>query len=326
MGPSGSRHAECSRSHQAMAGGHLPPCRLVTLEQPENVAVACCRRSADGDPQDLYHDPDAAPLQAALDELGVPSTLMAWDDLGAEWGSFSHVVVSSTWDGVDRPQEYLAWGRRTAAQSILVNPVAVIEWGLDKVHQRELGAAGLPVVPTTWVTPNNSWTTLPASEFVVKPSVSAGGRNTARYAAGDPAALGHVRAIQQAGQTAMVQDYLWRIDDEGELDLIFFDGAFSHAVVKRPMLRLGESVTERPWERMAWAGLATPNADQLAVAERTVTFIAERLSCELVYGRVDLVNGPAGEPLVLEVEVIDPYLSLDMEPLAAGRLARALLP
>ena len=289
------------------------------------VAVACCRRSAEAGPTDLYPDPDAAPLQAALSQLGALSTLVAWDDPAADWGSFSHVVVSSTWDSVDRPTEYLAWAHGVAAQSVLVNPVPVIEWCLDKVHQKALAAAGVPVVPTTWVTPTDTLTAPPATEFVVKPSISAGGRSTARYTPGDTGGLGHVRALQEVGQTVMVQEYLARIDEEGETDLVFFNGRFSHAVAKKPALRPGEGVVDRPWERMAWGGLVAPSPDQLAVAELTVRVVAEQVGSVPVYGRVDLVGGPAGEPLVLEVELIDPYLSFDMEPSAATRLAEAIL-
>ncbi len=222
-----------------------------------NIAVACCRHSGDADPKDLYPDPDAAPVQAALGELGAPSTLVAWDDPTVDWGSYSHIVVSSTWDSVDRPGEYLAWAQRVTGLSTLVNPLAIIEWGFDKVHQKDLAEAGVPVIPTVWIGPNDSWTTVPTSEFVVKPSVSAGGRDTARYAPDDPAALDHVRALQHRGQTVMVQEYITSIDAEGEADLVFLDGRFSHAVAKRPLLRAGEGVVERPWERMAWAGLVT---------------------------------------------------------------------
>jgi hypothetical protein len=289
------------------------------------VAVACCRRSAEADPTDLYPDPDAVPLQAALRELGARSTLVAWDDPAAEWGSFSHVVVSSTWDSVDRPVEYLAWAHRVTSESVLVNPTPVIEWCLDKVHQRGLAAADVPTVPTTWVTPKDTFTALPAREFVVKPSVSAGGRSTARYTPADTAALGHVRALQEVGQTVMVQEYLAKIDDEGEVDLVYFNGSFSHAVAKKPLLHAGEGVIDRPWERMAWGGLVAPSTDQLAVADLTLKVVAEQVGCVPVYGRVDLANGGAGEPLVLEVELIDPYLSLDMEPSAAGRMAKTIL-
>jgi hypothetical protein len=44
----------------------------------------------------------------------------------------------------------------------------------------------------------------------------------------------------------------------------------------------------------------------------------------LIYARVDLIDGPSGEPLVLEVELIDPNLSLTLHPPAADALATAI--
>jgi hypothetical protein len=208
---------------------------------------------------------------------------------------------------------------------MLVNPVNVLEWNLDKVHQRELDAAGVPVIPTTWVAPGDDWRPPGHSEFVVKPSVSAGGRNTARYPAGDDAASAHVRGLQASGQTVMVQDYLRAIDTGGEVDLVFFAGEFSHAVLKKPALLAGEGVVDRPWERMAWPGVTTPSPEQSAIAELTMGVVSRLVGAPPAYARVDLINGIAGEPLVLEVELIDPYLSLDMQSAAAARLAEALL-
>lgn len=42
-------------------------------------------------------------------------------------------------------------------------------------------------------------------------------------------------------------------------------------------------------------------------------------------GRVDIINGLSGTPTVLEIELIDPYLSLDMEPAAATRMAKSVM-
>ncbi len=290
-----------------------------------DLALAGCRSSAEARANELYPDPDAAPLQEALRSLGVTSELVAWDDPDVGWGSYSQVVISSTWDGVDHPGPYLAWARRVAAVSHLVNPLPVIEWDFDKVHHKELAAAGVPIVPTIWVDPASRWAPPTEADFVVKPSVSAGGRDTAHYRAGDPRALEHVRRLQALGRTVMVQDYVSRVDDEGETDLVFFDRVFSHAVAKRFVLKRGEGVIDRPWERMSWAGLVRPSPAQLAVAAQTLAFVVDQLGYQLPYARIDLVAGPEGDPLVLEVELIDPYLSLDIEPLAAERFAGALV-
>jgi hypothetical protein len=123
----------------------------------------------------------------------------------------------------------------------------------------------------------------------------------------------------------MVQEYLSAIDIEGEFDLIFIDGEFTHAVMKKPALRAGEGVVERPWERMAWAGLIEPSPEQTAVAKRTIEVVSRSVGRTPSSGRVDLVSGSDGQPLVLEVELIDPYLSLDMDHAAAAKLAGTII-
>ncbi len=292
---------------------------------PVDVAIACCRSSGTADPTDLYPDPDAAPLQQALKDFGASSVLVSWDDPRVEWSSFSQVVISSTWDSVDRPTEYLAWASTVSAASALVNPAPMIEWNIDKTYLRALSDAGVPTIPTIWVEPHQSWEP-PGNEFVIKPSISAGGRSTARYASRDSErALSHVQTLHEANQTALLQPYMTSIDRDGELDLVFFDGHYSHAVHKKPALRLGEGVVERPWERMAWTGTAMPTNDQFSVAVETLSIVSEILGEVATYGRVDLITDSAAKPLVLEVELIDPYLSLDVAPTAASGLARCLL-
>jgi hypothetical protein len=287
----------------------------------KTMALACCRREVDSEPEDLYPDPDAGPIEAALSELGVVARRVAWDDPTVDWSYFSKVVITSTWDSVDRPTEYLAWARRVAEVSTLVNPAPVVEWGLDKVHQIVLGDAGVPVVPTRWISPAEQLLEVPDTEFVVKPSVSAGGRSTARYAAGDRVALAHISELQRAGQTVMVQGFVKSIDHEGETDLIYFGGSYSHAVSKRSMLSLGAGVLARPWESIAYLGLVEPRAEQLEVATRAIEVISAEVGVCPIYARIDLLSDSRGRPLLLESELIDPYLSLDVAPGAASLLA-----
>ncbi|MHB8463376.1 MAG: ATP-grasp domain-containing protein [Acidimicrobiales bacterium] len=289
------------------------------------IAVAGCRRAHDAAPDDLYPDADGPHLQDALGALGVPSMMVSWDDPSIAWGHFSHVVISSTWDSVDRPGDYLAWARHVAEITTLVNSFELIEWNLDKVHQRDLQAAGVPTVPTTWVAAGDVWAPPVRSEFVVKPSISAGGRGTVRYAAADHAAVDHVEALHRQGQTVMVQPYLDAIDTEGEVNIVFFNGAFSHAVKKRPALQIGHGPGERPWERMVWAGVVTPSATEMDVANAAIAATYQRCGIYPTYGRVDLVEDSTGAPTVLELELIDPYLSLDLVPVAAAHMAEAIL-
>lgn len=162
---------------------------------------------------------------------------------------------------------------------------------------------------------------------MIKPSISGGGRATARYARPDEAAAAHLDQLHVAGRTAMVQEYLTAIECDGELDLVFIGGRFSHAVKKAPQLatRSAGGLPERPWEQMVWWGRCQPDRRQLDVAYATFEAVRCCIGHLPVYGRVDLVPSALGEPLVLEVELIDPYLSLDARPAAADQLAAAIL-
>jgi len=289
------------------------------------IAIACCRAVAGGPADELFPDPDSELLREKLVASGAGADLVSWDDPAVDWGARSIVVIRSTWDSVDRPAEYVAWAQRVSYESMLLNPADVVEWNLDKTYLEDLAGAGIAIIPTQWVHPGEEWVT-PAGEYVVKPSISAGGRETARYGVGhDDEARLHVKRLGEVGQIAMVQPFLASVVSPGELSLIFIDGVFSHAVRKGSVLELGGGVVERPWERMTFLGLADPTSAQLRVSEHVVAAIDRRFNQRLVYSRVDLVDGPGGEPLVIEVEAIDPQLSLGLAPHAVSTFARALV-
>ena len=293
------------------------------MESQFRIAIACCRSSGDADPEDLFPDPDSELLVAALSARGLTAVMVSWDDPGVAWEQIDLVVVRSTWDSVDRPVEYLRWARSVDRASTLVNPADVVAWNLDKAYLGELADLGVPVVPTRFVRPGSSWL-LPEEECVVKPALSAGGRETARYGPDHrDRAEAHVQRLLAHGHTVMIQPYLPSVEDPGEISLVFLGGEFSHAVRKGPVLDAGEGPVERAWERMTFLGLAEPTSAELAVAAKVHDALYPRFD-RLVYSRVDLVAGADGQPLVLEVEVIDPNLSLSLEPSAADRLASAL--
>ena len=97
-----------------------------------------------------------------------------------------------------------------------MNPLPAVEWNIDKTYLRALASRGVPIVPTEWVVDAERWAP-PPYEFVVKPSISAGGRQTARYQPEELAlALAHVRRLVGRGQTVIIQPYIPSVDSEGE--------------------------------------------------------------------------------------------------------------
>jgi hypothetical protein len=288
------------------------------------VAIAACRAFDGAEATDIYPDPDWPLFAAALAEAGVDATSISWDHEDLDWQRFDLVVTNSTWDSVDRPQEFLAWARRTARATTLLNPVRAIEWNIDKTYLHALSSRGVPIVPTEWVVDAQGWAP-PPYEFVVKPSISAGGRQTARYSPEQhSAAVAHVRRLVDQGQTVMVQPYIASVDSEGETKLVFIEGDFSHAVRIGPLLDAGAGVIERLWEKAVPMEITAPTGAQLDTARDVLAAVQAEVPEALLYARVDLVTGATGEPLLGEVELVDPSLLLRLANPAAGRLAAAI--
>jgi hypothetical protein len=191
-------------------------------------------------------------------------------------------------------------------------------------------------LPTTWLTPDSRSDSdsdsdelalpLPQGEFVVKPTVSGGGFETARYPGGDEQAASdapvHVRRLLSAGRTVMIQPYQAAVDTHGEAGLIFLGGRYSHAIGKGPLLRPGAGPQSHLYQDEK-IGAFMPSESQLETAHLALA-TAERLVEPTTYARVDLVDLADGTPAVLELELLDPALFFETDPPAATRFAQVL--
>lgn len=268
-------------------------------------------------------DEDGPLLLAALARHGLRGVPAIWDDPAVEWDAFAAVVVRSTWDYSLRRDAFVAWAREVEAVTTLLNPAAVIAWNTDKRYLGELAAAGIPVVPTAFAAPGDDVDLPAAGEVVIKPTVSAGARDTARYGPHETRrARAHVTTLHDAGRTAMVQPYVAAVDEAGETAVLFIGGTYSHAIRKGPLLSPGAGLVEglfAPEE----ISPRTPSGAELALAERVVAATPGGPG-QLLFARVDLLPGPGGAPLVIEYEVTEPSLFLEHGDGAAGRLAAGI--
>ncbi|HEX5123235.1 MAG TPA: hypothetical protein VFV97_08295 [Rhodanobacteraceae bacterium] len=274
-------------------------------------------------------DEDLAPLEAAMRTAGAPPSIVNWDDDAIDWSAFDLVVLRSAWDYSTRLAEFLRWVDRISTQTTLVNPREVVRWNTDKHYLAHLANAGVPVVPSTFVEPGDdaaraldAFLAKAGEEFVVKPSVGAGSRDAQRYGrAESDVALTHAKRLLDANRSVLMQPYLARVDAHGETALVFFAGAFSHAIRKGPLLKRGEGPT-RALFATEHIMPRTPGAEEIAVAERT---LAAMPFGTLLYARVDLIHDDDGAPRVLELELTEPSLFFDHAPGSADRFARAIL-
>jgi hypothetical protein len=264
-------------------------------------------------------DRDQEPLLAALRAAGLDARLAVWDDPEENWrGGLS--VIRSTWDYHLKLGAFLDWVSRAAARSTLLNPPEVVRFSAHKRYLATLASAGLPVIPTAHlergakaslseILERRGW-----KDVVVKPSVSLGSYKTGRF---DRARIeegqAHLDALL-ADRDVLVQPYMSSVEGYGERSMIWIDGGVTHAIRKSPRFG-GEDESTSP--------ALEPTAEERALAERFVAHVAPG-GGGLLYARVDLARDEKGQPLLMELELIEPSLFLVEHPPAMERLVRAI--
>jgi glutathione synthase/RimK-type ligase-like ATP-grasp enzyme len=257
---------------------------------------------------------DSALLLPALEAAGVDASYQVWDDPGVDWDAYDLVVIRETWDYWDQLDRFLAWAR---AVPRLANPAAVVAWNTDKTYLGRLAEAGVPVIPTEYLSALDGWRP-PDHPFVVKPTVSAGARDSAAYRAGDPAAVEHVAELLARGKVPMVQPYVDAVDTEGETAVLVFGGEVSHGARKGAILQQG-ATPNAPVNSRQYVGPRDPSAAEVALALQVLD-VVRGWGHELLYARVDMLPGP----VLIELEVTEPSLFLRHAPGSAARFASAV--
>lgn len=259
-------------------------------------------------------DEDLAPLHDALLRAGMQPTIVAWDDPTVSWSRFDVALLRSPWDYTERLDEFLAWAERTSRDTELLNPLDVIRHNTDKHYLAELALKGIAVVPSQFAEPGEDPAAAlstfldrfpEATDFVVKPAVGAGSRDAQRYSRGQqPAAVAHLQRLLADRRSVLMQPYLGSVDKDGETALMFFNGRFSHAIRKGPLLQRDEGPTRALFapEKIS---ARDPGKDELALAQATLAALP---GSPLLYTRVDLIRAADGSPCVLELELTEPSL------------------
>lgn len=270
------------------------------------------------------HDVDLPLIVDALRADGLAAQSVAWDADAVVWGEFDLAVIRSTWDYAERLGEFLTWADTTARATRLWNPAPVVRWNSDKRYLLKLAERGVPVVPTQCVEPGGRFD---EGDFdrpdgvVVKPSVSAGARDTARYEPGRHTdAVRHARTLLDQGRSVLIQPYL-RLVEEGERALVFFGGTFSHAIRKGPVLTEPGVIDN---SRVAHPSVTPYRPTDAELHTALAALDAIPSPAAPLFARVDLALNENREPVVMELELIEPNLFLESNPQGLGRFVDAV--
>ncbi|MEE9347220.1 MAG: hypothetical protein V3U82_03430 [Robiginitomaculum sp.] len=253
-----------------------------------------------------------AKLTPAFAALGLKAELMLWNDAVRRAHEFEAMLPLFVWDYClgDNAALFLTAMEQASENTRIFNPLSILKINSNKAYLEVLGERGAPIIPsliTEHMTPefaNKAYAHFGCDTIVAKPQVGAGAWRQALLKRGEaypqPEDLPPGRAI--------VQPFLPSVLSEGEHSFLYFDGAFSHAVNKRP--KAGDYRIQS-----SYGGSELPYAPSAEEQELGASILA--LLDEMpLYARVDLLRGLDGKLKLIELEMIEPYLYM---PFARGQ-------
>jgi glutathione synthase/RimK-type ligase-like ATP-grasp enzyme len=262
-----------------------------------------------------YEELTHAPLAAR----GIAVQSVSWRARHVDWSHFDLVVIRTPWDYQQDAAAFLQVLGGIDAATRLENSLSLCRWNLSKTYLRQLSGAGVPIVDTVWGsgTPPQAqlFEKLGVEEIVIKPLVSANADHTYRLDLGAFAAQHDILRDVFATRPWMAQPFMRGIVDEGEHSLFYFDGVYSHAILKTP--EPGDFRVQE--EHGGFIQAVQPEASLVAVADRCMANLPE----PSLYARVDLVRA-ADTWRVMEVELIEPSLYFPYDRSAPERFAEAI--
>ena len=260
-------------------------------------------------------------LEAPLKKLGWQMSMVSWRDESVNWNDYDAVIIRSPWDYQDEPAAFMTVLEKIDASTAhLENSLDIVRWNIDKKYLKSLENNGVTIVPTLWCDVFSEqelsayFEYFGSDQIVLKPRISANADNTFWLTKGN--FMNHVDALTLAFTTRpfMVQPFMESIITEGEFSLFYFDGQYSHTILKTPK-KDDFRVQEEHGGRLQ---SVIPEEKLVEQAAKALAAIDEMP----LYARVDFVRH-GDEFALMEAELIEPSLYFNMDDQSAGLFATA---
>ena len=228
------------------------------------------------------------------------------------------VLVGTPWDYQDAEHAFLAQLESLErAGHIVCNSSGVVRWNASKTYLRDLAKSGVATIPTCWVEAPDLSDILSAMDnfgtdtVVAKRQVGAGAEGQSIHH------RANLNTSWRMDQPAMLQPFLPQIQSNGEYSFLFVEAAFSHALCKRaaPGDYRVQSIyggVEEPFD---------PSPTDRAAAQAVIDALPFDPP---LYARIDMVRGSDDGLLVMEAELIEPFLYPAQGPRLGSMLATAI--
>jgi len=273
-----------------------------------------------GNPEDVHeHEVQTALFTQAATARDLSLEVVQWDAANINWSRYDAVLLGTAWDYVQHLAAFIQRMSEISRQTKLFNDLALLIMNSDKGYLLDLAAKGIATIPTrsvqavTKAEVTAAFSAFGGDRLVAKPIIGASAWRQALLRKNEP--LPDVCELPPG--PAFLQPFLPSIQTIGETSLLFYDGVFSHSVQKTP------SANDYRIQSV-YGGketMATPTPAQLQLARNALTALDQMP----LYARVDLVAGFDGEPLLIELELIEPYHYVEQGPNCGAMLMDALV-
>ncbi|WP_299704186.1 hypothetical protein [uncultured Pontibacter sp.] len=271
----------------------------------QQIALVTCQslgdytNNADSEDERLYR---------FLAEKGHQISFQVWDDEQVDWTAFDAIIIKSPWDYFDKISAFYTWLDKLEALGCRVlNPVQTLRWNADKIYFKDLQAQGVKIVPTVWLEQGSTFDAaavvkaIGQDKIIIKPRVSGAAKNTlAIERAEADNYTDRLNALLQE-EPFLAQPFLEQIKTQGEWSFIFFNGQYSHTVLK--------TAKSGDFRVQHFFGGSVHTPEPPAALLDAATRIVEQFAADCLYARVDGVE-LNGELVLMELELIEPFLFL----------------
>jgi len=267
------------------------------------------------------YDDEESLLLAFLRGKGINIVRRVWDDTSVDWKEYGLIVLKSPWDYHEKFEAFGQWLDMLEAEKVrLLNPVETVRWNSNKRYLQDIAAADMDVIPSVFFEKGERPDLLPlfdilkTGELIVKPCISAGAKNIIHVTRQNVETTAEQVYELMTHEPYFAQPFMPEIYD-GEWSCVFFNGTFSHSVLKLP----GGGDFRVQHYHGGSIQPATPKDAHIKAATDYVTHFGK----DTLYARVDgIITNDRFH--LMELEFIEPYLYLDSHPEGYERYYLAL--
>lgn len=254
-----------------------------------------------------------------LEKLNLRTIKKDWNDTNFNWSSTKSAIFRSTWDYFDQFSNFRNWLELVKEQCYLINPYEQINWNLDKHYLLDLQKLDLPIVESVFVSKKTQLNleTISKSknwkDIVIKPTISGAARHTYHLKNDEIKKFQDKWLSLTNNEDFMVQEFQKNILSTGEIAVMLFGGEYSHSVLKKA--KKGDFRVQDDFGGSVEK--INPSLEIIELAEKTV----KSLKTMPLYARVDIIFDNGSNPVISELELIEPELWFRFKEESAYKLA-----